>query len=135
MPDPVIPRLNRILGPLKSFRSSSNLPPELPANVQSELGEVLGVYENNPSELVYFTTVGLVAPFPDGHKLIPYGTIIDVRATVEDKSKVEELQLVLTDKSEALIPIRNGERNCKDAWEVMRFLMRVSNQRGNELQS
>jgi hypothetical protein len=94
----------------------------------------LGIYENAPGQVdncAVITTAGLHVYAAGDWEFAAYDSIRGVRPIPpvehsQDKLVVSALALDLLDGSTLDLPIYGGDERHRDAWEVMRFIDRVT---------
>ncbi len=136
--DIVASRAGRVLRKLPRYRDLIKDPAPAPAWVAAvsprEQGEVrLGVYENVPEkadESVLVTTSGLYVGRAAGWDFVAYDDIDEVQTphieAPSDKVCFDAVTVRLKDGRQTNIPIRGGDGKSRDAWEFLRFLIRVT---------
>lgn len=125
---PVSSRVHRILRPLTHFQyfgpEGPPVPEELPLMKEESL---IGAYLNDPPSLrnaVIVTNFSLLLESHGAWAPIHYSSVSRV-VSPTSKEGVRYLDLVLADGSTARVPIHGGTERTSDAFEFLRFLDRV----------
>jgi hypothetical protein len=133
MTDVVVARAHRILKPLTQYRSIlgdlSNTPEYVKDVLLKENEILIGVYENFPhghDESIVITNFGLHYYIDKQWEFIPYNIITESKIQSPIKENVEEISLTLVSGKLVWLPVRGGQGRFRDAFEFLRFLMRVT---------
>ncbi len=129
----VTSRVHRILKDLKLFRAIDMQ--NLDSSVRLRPSEnVLGLYENNKSErkdALLITTHAIHILCEKGEKVVDFREINKVETPPSKEPPLEELTVQLKSGEQIKIPVRGGKENVRDAWEFLRFLIRVQSDAQN----
>jgi hypothetical protein len=116
------------------FDSTEYIPPSGLPLAQGEAP--LGIYLNDqPStkDAIVITTASLILGEEDGWRTVPYTSIARV-LTPDSKTDVHGLHLALDDGKTIWLPVRGGTEKTFDAFEFLRFINRVLEDRAKPQQ-
>jgi hypothetical protein len=120
-------RAHRILDALKSWHSEPPLPAAFEASQLGTEEQAIGWYDNGAkASPVIVTSTALWVRSEKAWCSIPYSRISQVEGPGEaDPRDASGVFVELFDSSRLEIRILGGDARFRDAWEFMRFLLRV----------
>ena len=127
MVHPVRPRAKRILGVIKSYHSldSADVTNTKVAFEQC-MGDIIGVYENSPTDHIFVADDGLIVSSKEGTEFIRYIDIEKVDVLCTDKRSADCIKVSKNDGSSNVLMIKHSSgAETRDVWEFWRFLDRV----------
>jgi len=121
-------RVHRTLKPLARFRQISEVTQSLPHPRLADGDELLGVYENEPSELNHYIIVGakgIYIDHGDAWRFIPYEVMTKTVLPEGDKHAIDRLTIKLMNGDSIVMAVSGGDNKFRDVFEIVRFLDRV----------